>query len=91
MRILYITFQFYPKAYGSGVHAYEVCSRLSKLGHKIYILCMGDLHSPAHETWKGLEIFRIRFPFSIPYYNQLNPLLFWLLGYPILRKIYAEV
>lgn len=91
MRIVYITFQFYPKAYGSGVHAYEVCLRLSKLGHKIYILCMGDLNSPAHETWKGLEIFRIRFPFSIPYYNQLNPLLFWLLGYRILRKIDAEV
>ncbi|MBD3228721.1 MAG: glycosyltransferase [Candidatus Lokiarchaeota archaeon] len=90
MIILYITLELYPYAYGSGVHAYEVCRKLAEIGHKVIILTTGDLKQAAYEKWNNIEIYRLRFPLFL-YYNQLNPILFWILGKKILNKINADV
>ncbi|MHA1271076.1 MAG: glycosyltransferase family 4 protein [Candidatus Helarchaeota archaeon] len=91
MKILYITLQFYPNSYGSGIHAYEVCLHLSKLGHKVYVLTISNLGFLSHEVWKNIHIYRIRFPFNNPYYNQFNPILFWLFGKSIVNRIKPDV
>ncbi|MHA1752935.1 MAG: glycosyltransferase family 4 protein [Candidatus Helarchaeota archaeon] len=91
MKILYVTLQFYPNAYGSGIHAYEICKQLLNLGYKVVILTLSKFNRLSHENWNGLEIYRIRLPFNNPYYNPLNPLIFWLLGKRIAGKIKADI
>ncbi|MHA1651896.1 MAG: glycosyltransferase family 4 protein [Candidatus Helarchaeota archaeon] len=91
MRIGYVVQQFYPMAYGSGVHAFELSRELIKLGHEIHIITKGLPTQKSYEFFQQIHIHRILPPISVPYYFPLNIALLWRFGKKIIKKLDLDV
>ncbi len=80
MKIGYVVQQFYPLAYGSGVHAFELSRELARLGHEIHIITKGEPFQKEYEVFNGIQIHRILNGIHLPYYFPLNSVLLWKFG-----------
>ncbi|MFX1296118.1 MAG: glycosyltransferase family 4 protein [Promethearchaeota archaeon] len=91
MNIGYVVQQFYPTAYGSGIHAYELTRELKKFGHEIHIITKGEPTQQPYEIFKNIHIHRILHSIHIPYYFPFNSGLLWKLGKKIIQKLDLDV
>ncbi len=91
MRIGYIVQQFYPTAYGSGIHAFELALELTKLGHEIHIITKGEPHQQNFEVFKGIYIHRALKYIKTPYYFPFNSILLWKSGFRIIQKLDLDI
>ena len=87
MKIGYIVQQFYPTAYGSGVHAFELALELTKLGHELHIITKGEPRQQQYEIFKAIHIHRVLNYIHTPYYFPFNSLILWTSGIRVLRKL----
>ncbi|MHA1130424.1 MAG: glycosyltransferase family 4 protein [Candidatus Helarchaeota archaeon] len=91
MKIGYIVQQFYPSAYGSGVHAFELSQELTQLGHEIHIITKGEPFEKNYEVLKGIHVHRILRGIKIPYYFPTNALLLWRFGSRIAKNLDLDI
>lgn len=91
MKIGYIVQQFYPIAYGSGIHAFELTRELKKFGHEIHIITKGEPTQKPYEIFNGIYIHRILNSFHTPYYFPLNSILLWFFGRKIIQKLDLDI
>lgn len=86
MNIGYIVQQFYPSAYGSGIHAFELSQELAKLGHEIHVITKGEPTQATYELFKNIHIHRILCSLHLPYYFPFNSGLLWHYGHDIIQN-----
>jgi glycosyltransferase involved in cell wall biosynthesis len=91
MNIGYIVQQFYPSAYGSGIHAFELSQELVKLGHEIHIITKGEPTQEPYEHFKNIHIHRILRSLALPYYFPFNSGLLWQYGQELIRKCDIDI
>ncbi|NVM53889.1 MAG: glycosyltransferase family 4 protein [Candidatus Helarchaeota archaeon] len=91
MKIGYVVQQFYPTAYGSGIHAFELTKELVKFGHEIHIITKGEPTQERYEIFRGLHIHRMLNFVPTPYYFPLNSAMLWQYGKRIIRKLSLDI
>lgn len=91
MRIAYIVQQFYPKAYGSGVHAFELVRELSKLGHEVHVITQGNPGQYAEEYFQAVHIHRVLTNCHLPYYFPFNMFLLWMQGKKLVKQLNVDI
>ena len=91
MKIGYIVQQFYPTAYGSGIHAFELVKELAELGHEIHVITKGEPSQKRDEVFKGIHVHRVLNFLQTPYYFPFNSGLLWRYGKKIIRKLNLDI
>jgi glycogen(starch) synthase len=91
MNIGYVVQQFYPLAYGAGIHAFELSKELLKFGHEIHVITKGEPTQEPYEIFNKIHVHRILTAYHLPYYNAINPLLLWHYGRSILQKLKPDI
>ncbi len=91
MKIGYVVQQFYPRAYGSGVHAFELLRELRNLGHEIHVITKGEPTQKKDEIYQNFHIHRILNGFELPYYFPFNSHLLWSCGKKTTEKLDLDI